>query len=68
MAQIGDRQVRRNAKIIEWHDWFAWHPVRIMRAVAWLEWVKRRQKGWDAYAGCPLWEYELPETLGQRER
>lgn len=26
----------------QWHDWFAWYPVRIGDQVVWLETVQRR--------------------------
>lgn len=27
----------------EWHDWFAWYPVRIHDEMVWLETVQRRR-------------------------
>ena len=46
----------------EWHEWFAWRPVRVSRKeTRWLEKVYRRRiTGRDAY-GCSkedaAWEY-----------
>lgn len=31
----------------EWHDWFAWHPVRIHNEIVWLEIVERRRTDAD---------------------
>ena len=47
----------------EWHDWFAWYPVRIAVTLGssdcrWLETVERRgEHNWD-YDGGSYWDYE----------
>jgi hypothetical protein len=40
---------------LEWHPWFAWHPVRITGTNdgVWLEWIERV---FDGYGLC---EYRL---------
>ena len=52
-----------------WHDWFAWHPVRVPNegnTMVWMETVKR--KGQFHSIGTPLagatwwsWEYKTNE-------
>lgn len=29
----------------QWHDWFAWHPIRINDEIVWLETVERKRTG-----------------------
>ncbi len=44
-----------------WHQWFAWHPIRLLKTKnnrehwVWLEYVFRRQGDVD------IWEYKLGE-------
>lgn len=40
--------------IDEWHQWFAWYPVRTPHYWVWLEWVTRRRMA-DAF-DC-MWVY-----------
>jgi hypothetical protein len=30
--------------VIDWHPYFAWHPVDVGDYVVWLEWVERRKE------------------------
>lgn len=40
-------------RILTWHEWFAWHPVRVGDSMVWLEYVERKRQ-----ALCPsYWEY-----------
>ena len=44
-----------------WHQWFAWHPVRVNNWLVWLESIERRYAP-DAYCidwlDCGgFWEY-----------
>lgn len=51
----------RRFSYAEWHDWFAWHPVRIGPCTIWGQHVWRKGKpicGWD---GCE-WEWEYKEN------
>jgi len=54
---------RRRAKH-QWHNWFAWHPVRIPKTgktVIWLEVVKRKGEVVPSWAdGC--WRFEYKEV------
>lgn len=47
--------------VLEWHPWFAWHPIRVDGEIVWLEWVWRRDICSDAaaWACAPIWEYDL---------
>lgn len=54
-----DERERRQG---DWHDWFAWHPVRISPTKkVWMERVERRG-GWvRSYRYTHWqWEYRLP--------
>lgn len=49
----------------EWHDWFAWRPVRVEVATGsfrrvWLERIQRRKVLWIGNSGmlC-IWDYKL---------
>lgn len=53
--------------IEDWHDWFAWHPVRLCTIVtrrslnkkAWLETVRRAgTMRWDVLSRKTYWTYE----------
>lgn len=35
------RQTKRQ-NLTTWHEWFAWHPVRIGEEIYWLERVQRK--------------------------
>lgn len=45
--------------LANWHDHFAWWPVRVgERDCRWLELVERRaEKGLEYLAYCGYWEY-----------
>ena len=56
------RRLEREEKLNRWHDWFAWHPVRIKYSGnvennywAWLCYVKRKRykiyENLDFYSG-----------------
>jgi len=46
----------------QWHNWFAWHPVRVgRRDCRWLETVWRR-----AYGGW-MWDWEYKEVVEPKE-
>ena len=50
----------------EWHDWFAWYPVRIgSNHCRWLETVERkgtfRRKQWCEYEDFWIYEYRVKE-------
>ena len=45
----GESYERECLRRMEWHKWFAWHPVKVgEHDCRWLEWVSRR--------GIPMWE------------
>ena len=52
-----------NTWMYDWHDWFAWHPVRLddTRDVVWLETIQRRRHSismLEAMAGIFIsWDY-----------
>jgi hypothetical protein len=51
------RKARLPRKIydpLQWHRWFAWHPVKIDHKYVWLEYVHRKLSGFT-YADD--WEY-----------
>lgn len=31
----------KEKRLREWHNWFAWRPVRINREIVWLETIQR---------------------------
>ena len=50
---------------VEWHRWFAWHPVMAGSGLVWLRTLERKREwfGGDMYAGagpCWLWIYRQP--------
>jgi hypothetical protein len=48
--------------LLEWHRWFAWYPVPVMRKgrlrYAWLRFVERKW-GTARYSGTMKWRYRL---------
>lgn len=46
-----------------WHNWFAWHPVRVSPTKgAWLTTVQRKGE-WKLIGPCECgWEYEYREN------
>jgi len=45
-------------RLMRWHRWFAWHPVRWDGGWAWLEpvWRSASEASWDGYGGM-IWRY-----------
>ena len=37
-------QIKRLPEIIDWHTWFAWHPVKVHGTWVWLETIERRRR------------------------
>lgn len=52
------REERIRAKE-QWHDWFAWHPVRIGGGadIAWLETIQRKGILVDQAYEAPYWKW-----------
>lgn len=47
------------ARMSEWHNWFAWYPVRISDTeLVWLQIVKRKAIEFSTF-GSPYWLYKL---------
>jgi hypothetical protein len=48
--------------LLEWHRWFAWYPVPVVRKgnlrYAWLRFVERKW-GTSRYSGTMKWRYRL---------
>jgi hypothetical protein len=57
-----DVQVKHPALQLEWHRWFAWYPVPVVRKgklrSAWLRFVERKW-GMGRYSGMIKWRYRL---------
>jgi hypothetical protein len=54
-------QEKRN--LLEWHPWYAWHPVRIPDSTqcVWLERIERKGALWTSWHEAGLnWQYRLP--------
>lgn len=51
-------------RLISWHPWFAWYPVRIGQThdCVWWEYVER--KGESGYNGMAF-EYRLPSSASE---
>jgi len=50
-----------------WHQWFAWHPIRLgSHDCRWREVVERKGTfSYNSGGGCWVWEYrDLPPILG----
>jgi hypothetical protein len=56
----GETLAERDARLGEWHPWFAWHPVKIAdHDCRWLETVMRKgtvRHSWDD--SWMYWEYK----------
>ena len=54
---------KHNAKE-QWHDWFAWHPVRLgSHDCRWMETVQRKGKfQFDSQGGGYNWKYKTSLT------
>jgi hypothetical protein len=61
ISRMADKRVLVRKDVLSWHDWFAWHPIRINRTSIWLETVERRSDGWNAYNSEHIWKYRLKE-------
>lgn len=46
--------IRKEQDYLEWHQWFAWHPVRINGQWVWLETVERK---FDCGWASDWWDY-----------
>ena len=51
-----------------WHEWFAWHRVRVGDQFVWLEMIERKGKYIPPGQGCGyffVWEYRTldPRTI-----
>lgn len=45
--QIDDRYYSR---VAEWHNWFAWRPVRLLDGrTVWLETIQRKRRAYSPY-------------------
>ena len=55
--------------LLEWHRWFAWYPVPVVRKgklrYAWLRFVERKW-GTSRYSGTMKWRYRLPTRSRMR--
>lgn len=64
------REQDRQAKLSNWHTWFAWYPVRLGEfEVVWLERLKRKGKFYEG-AGHYWWQWEyahLPPLSSSQE-
>jgi hypothetical protein len=53
-----DLYMARVDRLLEWHPWFAWRPVRVDSGdCRWLEWVERRGNFWAA-CGESWWTWK----------
>ena len=59
----GLTRIEKIDKLGKWHNWFAWHPVRICSEdCRWLEKVERKGKHIDWTGGSYIiWEYRIKE-------
>ena len=55
--------------LLEWHRWFSWYPVPVVRkgklSYAWLRFVERKW-GTSRYSGTMKWRYRLPTRSRMR--
>ena len=50
---------------MNWHRWFAWHPVTLRNGhFVWLRFVERKWDTGDA-TGEPRWRYRRRSTFNQ---
>ena len=59
ISRMADKRAVRDKTVLDWHPWFAWHPIRINRTAVWLETVERKSIGWDDYNSHHVWDYRL---------
>ena len=48
---------RQNPTARDWHNWYAWRPIRVAGAIIWGEWCQRRLVG----SYDPFWEYRAQD-------
>lgn len=54
----GPSWAERHVAKLDWHRWFAWHPVRIDSRWHWLEWIERKGTVWEVTSTWGYdWEY-----------
>ena len=55
----GETYQEQEARLTQWHRWFAWYPVHVgPHDCRWLEFVERRMEYVGSYAGgCWVKEY-----------
>lgn len=52
LALAKKRSVALGTARAEWHDWFAWHPVKVASGdCRWLEVIERKIPGWVNHYG-----------------
>ncbi len=49
----------RKDKLMVWHKWFAWRPIKINGTTVWLETVYRKGTWRNDYVPHMEWEYNL---------
>jgi hypothetical protein len=49
--------MKRRIKRMNWHQWFAWHPVKIQGTYAWFCQVQRKGEWWEWADGLTFWDY-----------
>ena len=47
----------KQKRLREWHNWFAWKPVRINREIVWLETIQRSGLLRDRPLEKPYWKW-----------
>lgn len=53
-----DPNSEKTKRLLKWHIWFAWYPVRIKSRIFWLESVYRILEHYPrAIAGVPKWKW-----------
>jgi hypothetical protein len=64
-----DLRTQRPLPQLEWHRWFAWHPVPLVidgkLHYAWLQTVERKW-GTSRYSGTIKWRYRIPPRSRSR--
>ena len=59
-----NKRLKRLNRQIQWHDWYAWHPVNIRSDKVWLQVIKRQRVFIAGMMGS-TYNYRIKEAIDE---
>jgi hypothetical protein len=59
----GETRESKRSRLIEWHKWFAWYPVKLLDTIIDKDGKERHQKVWFCYVEMREDYYSFFDTL-----